>query len=252
MLTKDFAICIRTVDYSETSQIVTFFTKEHGKISAIAKGSKRQKSAFDGPIENFASGQIMFTSTDKDKLATLTEFQTTSYGSIGLYKNIFVLNCCFFASELLTKLTDDYDPHPELFDSFVQFIQNAQEYKEDRILSLLILFQLTLLSEVGLQPVLNYCTNCKTSCQPRGKNNEFYFSSSSNGLICKDCEISFPDKIRLSESAANCLMNLNIITQANEATLREIEKILVIHFTNILNHPPKMAKYVLNKQNTHF
>ena len=53
MLTKDTAICIRTVDYSETSQIVTFFTRAKGKLTAIAKGSKRPKSAFDGTVEIF-------------------------------------------------------------------------------------------------------------------------------------------------------------------------------------------------------
>ncbi|MBN2589724.1 MAG: DNA repair protein RecO [Sedimentisphaerales bacterium] len=249
MLNKDLAICIRTVDYSETSQIVTFFTREHGKIGAIAKGSKRQKSSFDGPIEVFAYGQILFTNTDRDKLATLTEFETSSHSINGtsLYKNLFVLNCCFFATELLNKLIDDYHPHEQLFDSFIQFIQNAHEQNEDRILSLLIMFQLTLLSEVGLQPILNYCTNCKMSCEPQDTNDEYYFSSSANGLICKDCEISFHDKIRLSQSAANCLVNLKIITQANKKTLQEIEKIMIIHFTNILGHPPKMAKHILKK-----
>ncbi|MHC4155757.1 MAG: DNA repair protein RecO, partial [Planctomycetota bacterium] len=56
MLTKDEAICIRAVDYSETSQIVTFFTRANGKVGAIAKGSKRPKSAFDGAIEVFSHG----------------------------------------------------------------------------------------------------------------------------------------------------------------------------------------------------
>ena len=77
MLTKDLAICIRAIDYSETSQIVTFFTRASGKIGAIAKGSKRPKSAFDGPIEIFSHGRIVFTDSNKEKLATLTEFETT-------------------------------------------------------------------------------------------------------------------------------------------------------------------------------
>ena len=246
MLTRDLAICIRTVDYSETSQIVTFFSKEHGKISAIAKGSKRQKSAFDGPIEMFTSGSIQFTDTKGDKLATLTEFQTTSYGT-NLHKNMYVLNCCYFASELLNKLTDDYDPHEELFESFQLFLQNAEEQNENKILAILILFQLTLLREVGLQPVFNHCINCKTQYTSRNTNYEYYFSSSANGLICKDCEMSFHDKIRLSHSASNYLVNLKNLTQADEQTLHEIEKIFVIHFTNILNYPPKMAKYIIRK-----
>jgi DNA repair protein RecO (recombination protein O) len=247
MLTKDLAICIRAIDYSETSQIVTFFTKEHGKIGAIAKGSKRPKSAFDEPIEIFSYGNIVFAGSDRDKLATLTEFDLDYSNTVGtvLYKNIFILNCCFFAAELLTKLTDDYDPHPELFDGFLGFLQNARESKENEILSFLIMFQLILLREVGLQPVLNCCANCKTQYAIRNTQYDYYFSSSANGLICKDCEMSFPDKIRLSKQAANCLANLKQITRAPESTLNEIEKILILHFTSILGYQLKMGKYVI-------
>lgn len=129
MLTKDIAICIRAVDYSETSQIVTFFTKGNGKIGAIAKGSKRPRSAFDGPIEIFSHGRIVFADSNKDKLATLTEFES-AYGGpgfSGLRNNLFALNCCLFGAELLDKLTNEYDPHPGLFDSFLQFLQDANE-----------------------------------------------------------------------------------------------------------------------------
>jgi DNA repair protein RecO (recombination protein O) len=249
MLNRDLAICLRAVDYSETSQILTFFTREHGKISAIAKGSKRAKSTFEGPIEIFSCGVILFTAADKDKLTTLTEFESDNSNMTNayLYKNIFVLNCCFFASELITKLTEDYDPHQELFDSFLLFLQNAKEQQNNsQMLSLLIYFQLTLLREVGLQPVLSHCANCKTQYAIPNTQYEFYFSISANGLICKDCEMSFPDKIMLSKQAVNCLTNLKYLAQASEKTLLEIEKILIIYFTNILGHQPKMGKYFLS------
>ena len=94
MLIKDTAICIRAVDYSETSQIVTFFARAAGKISAIAKGSKRPKSAFDGPIEIFSYGKIVFSDSNKEKLATLTEFESACGGAgfTGLSNNLFTLN----------------------------------------------------------------------------------------------------------------------------------------------------------------
>ena len=247
MLSKDTAICIRATDFSETSQIVTFFSREHGKISAIAKGSKRPKSAFGGTIEIFSNGKIVFTDSDKEKLSTLTEFEP-NYGEstqAGLHKNLLVLNCCFFAAELLNKLTHDYDPHPELFDSFLQFLYDAKEEKDDKqMLALLIFFQLSLLKEIGLQPILSHCVNCKSS-QQQGTRYMTYFSSFANGIICKDCEMSFPDKIRISKQAANCLGNLKLIAEAQEKTLREIEKILIHHFTELLGHPPKMAKYLI-------
>jgi DNA repair protein RecO (recombination protein O) len=257
VLTKDTAICIRAIDYSETSQIVTFFARAAGKISAIAKGSKRPKSAFDGPIEIFSYGKIVFSDSNKEKLATLTEFESACGGAgfTGLSNNLFTLNCCLFSTELLNKFTHDYDPNPQLFDDFLQFLQNAQENKnKHQMLALLILFQLGLLKEVGLQPILSYCVNCKTRYDIRKRGmmdegrktrDELYFSSSANGLICRDCEASFPDKVRLTQTAANCLSNLKLIAESQEKTLNEIETVLVHHFTELLGHKPKMAKYIL-------
>ena len=250
MLTKDTAICIRAIDYSETSQIVTFFARAAGKISAIAKGSKRPKSAFDGPIEIFSYGKIVFADSNKEKLATLTEFESAYGGAgfTGLSNNLFTMNCCLFGSELLNKFTHDYDPHPQLFDDFLQFLQNAQENKDKhQMLALLILFQLGLLKEVGLQPILSYCVNCKTRYEHRASSIEHrvYFSSSANGLICRDCEASFPDKVRLAQTAANCLSNLKLLAESQEKTLNEIETVLIHHFTELLGRKPKMAKYIL-------
>ena len=280
MLTKDAAICIRATDFSETSQVLTLFTRATGKINAIAKGSKRPKSPFDGPVELFSHGNIVFTDTNREKLATLTEFeQQTAFSNLS--GNLFTLNCASFAAELVSKLTDDYDPHPKLFDSFLQFLRNTNKYRASSIehrdtLSLLILFQLSLLRHIGLIPILDSCVNCKTSHGPRpswrgegerlATSDYFYFSSSANGLLCKDCEASFPDRIKLSSSAAACLLvlskfilsgacgeqsrtvegaDLKLIGDADEKTLNEIEKLLIHHFTEILGRPPKMAKYIL-------
>ena len=248
MLTKDHAICIRTVDFSETSQIVTFFTKATGKIGAIAKGSKRPKSSFDGPIEMLSHGRIVFTDTNREKLATLTEFQSAAAppGPRLLRNNLFTLNCGLFAAELINRLTHEYDPHPELFESFLQFLKNARDAEnESQMLAMLILFQLALLKEVGLQPILNACANCKEQHAIRNAQYQLYFSSSANGLICRDCEQVFQDKIRLNPKAAACLANLRLLTESTKKTLNEIEKTLIHHFTELTGRQPKMAKHIL-------
>ena len=251
MLTKDLAICIRAIDYSETSQIVSFFTRATGKIDAIAKGSKRPKSPFDGPIEVLSHGNIVFIDSAGEKLATLTEFQQQPT-LLNLRNNLFVLYACLFAAELLSKLTHDYDPHPELFDSFLEFLHNSNEQhstndEQRDILALLILFQLTLLKEIGLQPILSHCVNCKTQYEYRASSieNPVYFSSTANGLICRDCEPSFPDKIRLTNEASACLAAFKQIPESAEKTLKEIEKVLVHHLTGLLGRTPKMAKHIL-------
>ena len=257
MLTKDAAICIRVIDYSETSQIATFFTKNTGKISTIAKGSKRPKSAFEGPIEILSYGQIVFSQRSSRKLAILTEFQQQPAFAVGYalrdteyQSSFFVLNCSFFAAELINQLTDEYDPHPQLFDSFLQFLQNTSALRDALhtsrdTLAMLILFQLALLKEIGLQPILNVCANCKNRFAPETL--ETYFSSAANGLICRDCEAAFPDRIKVVGTAGGYLVNLKLMADAEEKVLNEIEKILISHFTELLGRPPKMAKYILKK-----
>jgi DNA repair protein RecO (recombination protein O) len=249
MLTKDLAICIRAIDYSETSQIVTFFAKAAGKIDAIAKGSKRPKSPFDGPIEVLSHGSIVFVDSAGEKLATLTEFQQNP-ALINLRNNLFVLYACLFAAELLNNLTHDHDPHPGLFDSFLEFLHNANKQhpasdEQRDILALLILFQLTLLNEIGLQPILNHCVNCKRQYAADDMQQEAYFSSSANGLICRDCEPSFPDKIKLTKRASACLASLKQIPESSEKMLKEIEKVLINHLTGLLGRTPKMARHIL-------
>jgi DNA repair protein RecO (recombination protein O) len=251
MLTNDHAICIRTVDYSETSQVVTFFARQTGKVPMIAKGAKRQRSSFGGAIEMFSCGDIVFSGSGHDKLATLAEFEpiagVTDYSVLSA--DIFAMNCCLFAAELANVLIKDYDPHPGLFDSLLRFLTDASRKKiandgRGRILAHLVLFQLNLLTEIGLCPVLDYCANCRNRFDVRWP--EVYFSNHAKGLICRDCQGPFPDKIRLTAEAAQCLADAKLLALAPEPALRNVEDILISYITDMLGRPPKMAKYILN------
>jgi DNA repair protein RecO (recombination protein O) len=245
MLTKDRAICIRATDYSETSQVVTLFARLSGKIRAIAKGSKRPKSAFDGPIEMLSFGDIVFSDPHKDTLSTLTEFQQRPARG-GLRRNLFALHGALFAAELLDSMTDDSDPHPALFDQFLGFVQDMdgeEQTGERRDVTIrLILFQLVLLREVGLYPILKACANCKRALSADWR--EGYFSSSANGLICQDCEMSYPDRAKFGMRAAACLADWKQLAQAQDGMLSEIEQVLIHHFTEMLGRRLRVADYV--------
>lgn len=243
MLKQDLAICIRKVDYSETSQIVTLFTRRSGKLSAIAKGSKRKKNPFHGAIEIFSYGNIVHSSPGSSKLATLTEFEQKP-ALRKLREKLYAMNCGFFAAELLNSFTTEHDPNPELFDSFVNFLKDVQEIEKDLdAIGLLIVFQLKLLEAIGTKPVIDQCVNCGTAFNARWP--RAYFSSEANGLLCPDCEQAFMDKLHVSLQATACLANLKLIENSDHRTLDQVEKILIYHFTALLHKPPKMAKYFL-------
>lgn len=234
---QDQAICLRSVTYSETSQIVTLLTRQAGKLSAIAKGSRRAKNPFDGPIEIFAYGSIAYAPGRGEGLATLTEFSQQPLFR-GLRVNLEALNAALLAAELTEKLTGTQDPHPDLFDGLQRFLTDVQgaQGKAEALLYL-ILYQLTLLTEAGIRPVFNRCSNCPRLFHKAWKT--IYFSSRNNGLLCPDCEGAFVEKKRLSPPAAAALADLKNLKYANEKTIREIEALLLYHFTELLGKPPK-------------
>ncbi len=245
MLIKDEGICIRAADYSETSQIVVFFTKHHGKISTIAKGARRNKNPFSGPIEPLSLGNVVFTAVS-EKLATLTEFDRTARPAF-LSKDLFGLNCAVFAAEIVNDLTEEHDSNELVFESIVGFLNGLGETadkknRKDKLV-LLIIFQINLLKHIGQGLILQSCCNCRMPFS-RGWGG-YYFSSQANGLVCRDCELNFTEKLRITEKAAEYLANLNTIILADERVLSEIEKAMIYHFTELLHRPPRMAKHIL-------
>ena len=71
---RDQAICIRHWDWSETSQTVSLFCREHGLIRGVAKGAKREKSTFSGGLELMTRGEVVASLKNTDTLSTLTSW----------------------------------------------------------------------------------------------------------------------------------------------------------------------------------
>src|SRR5258708_16792118 len=99
---KTDALVLRAIDYSETSQIGWFFTREHGRVNAIAKGARGPRSPFEGALEPLVRGEILFyrkrrQATDEDGLDLLKEFDPRDHypgirGDLGrFYRGSYVV-----------------------------------------------------------------------------------------------------------------------------------------------------------------
>jgi DNA repair protein RecO (recombination protein O) len=240
---KDQAICIRKVDYSESSQILTLFCRDNGKISAIAKGSRRRKSSFGSPVGIFSVGEIIYL-PGGGELATITEFE-----HLPLFRrmrdSLMAMNAGMLMCELIDLLVDKYDPHPGLYDKFVTFLGDITAGGPNpHNLALLIVFQLNLLGELGTAIPLKHCGNCNSLLV---NSPEVYFCGETGGFVCRDCEASFTEKIRLTPQTAMAIANPQNLETIGEKTLWDIEKMLIHHFANTLHKMPKTASYFLSQ-----
>lgn len=241
MLIKDKGICLRSTDYSDSSQILTFFTQQAGKVSLMAKGTKKPKSSFGGPIQLCSLGDMVFLLKDDDKLGMLTEFNPTFFG-INTRKRLLALNCSLLAAELLNLFTKEHDPHPTVFTDAAMFLERLENCSDDKILHWTAIFELSILGQTGSTPICDRCANCQRPLASDWR--DFYFSSTANGLLCRDCEGGFTDKKTITYNIAEYL-NTPANTTLDKTTPAQTQKLLIEYITHILERPLKTTAMIL-------
>lgn len=153
---KDQAICIRHIDWSETSQIVAMLTEQHGVLRGVAKGSKRTSpgavARYSGGIELLTQGQIVGMTKPTAELATLTEWDLQEpYRH--LRQNLRAQRLAMYGADLAIALLADHDPHPKSFAALGRLLGELRD--PDRHGAALLSFQWRLLEDTGYRPQLN-------------------------------------------------------------------------------------------------
>ena len=142
---KATAIVLRVVDFSESSCIVTLYSREVGKLGALAKGGRRLKGPFEAALDLLAEVRVVFLRKSSDALDLLTEaklqrrFRPRAGDLASLYAGYYV-------AELVDRLTEPYEPHPELFELIHESL--AALATEGSVRSILIHFELQALSNL--------------------------------------------------------------------------------------------------------
>src|SRR5207244_1431136 len=163
---KALALVVRTTDWSETSRIATFWTREFGKVRALAKGGRRLKSNFETALDLLTVCSIVFLRKSSGSLDLLTEAQVVQrFGRLST--DLSALYAGYYIAELLADWTEDYDPHPLLFDEALAalgVLGTAEIATGPRLAR----FELVLLRELGYSPVLHACASCGNSLGAAG------------------------------------------------------------------------------------
>src|SRR5262245_45614542 len=149
---KATGLVIRTADWSETSRIATLWTRELGKVRVLAKGGRRIKYSFESGLDLLTLCLIVLLRKSPARLDLLTEAQVERRFS-QLRQDLPALYAGYYIAELLGDLTEDYDPHPNLFDEALAALETLGT-KGVLAGPRLARFEITLLRELGYMPSL--------------------------------------------------------------------------------------------------
>ena len=249
MRQRDTAICLRTTDYSETSQVVHFLTRGWGVVALIAKGSKRPKSKTGGAIDLLSEGDLVFSARSSEALGTLMEFtETVSHSP--LRTDAARLNAALYMIQIVEAMLAEADPHPEVFDLIHNSLARLGE-PDAPVGAVLAYTQWRLLRNVGLLGQLQTCVSCsRPVTEVGGRARDVYFSSRMGGLLCGACEAAAAEKFRVDGLALAGLTALaaaeagkKVRLPANQATA--VGRLLAYHITQQLGKRPSMERHAI-------
>lgn len=250
-LVRDRCICLRITEYSETSQIVTLLSREHGLVRAIAKGAHRKTKAgagkFDGGMDYMEVGEAVFILDLAKDMATLTEW-TLREGHLALRQSLRGIYLAMYAGELIARLLEQHDAHPELFDRVERAIPElATVRREQEFLA----FELGLLNDLGYLAEFDRCIDCG---RPPAEGPTAFFSPTQGGVVCRDCEQFYPERMSLDSRLLRLIQGiLRLQRQGGPIRLPHltrhqtdpINRLLLDHVQHTLGKPLSMARWIV-------
>jgi DNA repair protein RecO (recombination protein O) len=150
---RDEAVCLRSIEWSETSQIVVLLTRERGKVRGLAKGSKRLSPSsiarFSGGIELLQRGEVLATTKATAELANVTEWDLAD-DHHHLRRSLRAQRLAMYAADACDAVLQELDPHPASFAAMTRFLSDLAF--ADGMGEALLTFQWALLVDGGFKP----------------------------------------------------------------------------------------------------
>jgi DNA repair protein RecO (recombination protein O) len=177
-------IVMHRVPFGDTSLVVQFISPGHGRVAALAKGAFREKSPFYGSLDTFDLVDAVLVRRRETSLAVLASVES-SVPRRQLRRDLGALSAAFYAAELVDCAITE-SPHPALyrhFDRLLTFLDRSPAPAPPLARGALARFELQLLDDLGLRPVLQSCAICTgPTAGPR-----VAYAPSAGGVLCARC-----------------------------------------------------------------
>jgi len=187
------AFVLHARDYRETSQLVDLFSRHHGRLRLVARGSRRRRVG-SRPLEAFVP--LVVAWRGKSDLKTLTGAEPSGQPLTLLGDSLYI---GFYLNELLLRLLAEHDPHQVLFDRYLYTLRQLST--GECVETALRTFERSLLSELGYGPVLTLTEDSGEAVNPQA----WYWFDPDTGVSCRpgvEVDPSVPNWFRGSELLA--------------------------------------------------
>jgi DNA repair protein RecO (recombination protein O) len=195
VLTSD-AVILRTWPLHEADLIVSFFTRDYGRMRGVAKSALKSRKRFGGALEPMTVARAWFAEKPRQELVRLDQLEILRSPLATPVDQVRMTVLSFFA-ELLDEVLPEHDPQETVFRLLVSVLEQTTAVQSEIVQPqsagpsssgptssgpwmALTYFSLWMTRLMGLLPDIAHCTACGEALQA----GDTWFQSYGDGLFC--------------------------------------------------------------------
>ncbi len=169
------AVVLRHSDWGEADRLLSLFTREKGKLRAIAKGARKVRSRKGGHLEPFTRVTLQLA-VGRD-LHIVTQAETVD-AYLSLRDDLEGLGQASYVIELLDRFTYEEGDNVPLYNLLTDTLGRLTKTSDPNLT--LRYYEIRLLDLVGFRPELMKCAHCGEDIKAEDQ----YFSAEQGGVLC--------------------------------------------------------------------
>jgi len=235
-------VVLKHTNWGETDRLVTIFTRELGKVRAVAKGIRKPRSRKAGHLEPFTRSKLQLARGRDLFILTQAEAIETHFT---IKDDLVKLGYASYIIELLTSFTYEEEENWNLYRLLVNALSRLEK-GGDPIL-IVRYYEIRLLDLVGYRPKLFTCAKCEVEIQPEDQ----FFSANQGGVMCPKCGSRSPTSLPISTHALRYFRHFQrssykdaIRAHINPSINSEMEKLMLFYLTYILEKGLKTPTFL--------
>ena len=118
------AVILRTWPIHEADLIVSFFSREHGRIKGVAKAALKSRKRFGGALEPMTVVRAWFAERPRQELVRLDQLEIIRSPLSAPVDHVRLTVLSFFA-ELLDQALPEHDPHETIFRLLISVLEQT-------------------------------------------------------------------------------------------------------------------------------
>jgi DNA repair protein RecO (recombination protein O) len=223
---------LRHSDWGEADRLLVLYTREAGKLRAVAKGVRKMRSRKAGHLEPFTRVRLLLAH-GRD-LWIVTQAETVD-AYLPLREDLLRTAYGAYVIELLDRFTYDEGENRSLYALCADSLERVTML-EDPFLAVRY-YEIRLLDLTGFRPDLFHCVSCQNEIQPEDQ----FFDALQGGVVCPRCAGRFPTAREVNRETLKWLRHLQRSSWAeaarahpNASQRAEMEHLLSYYLTYLL------------------